>query len=157
VGVAAGVGAAILTALMVIVLRRLRNLHFSVLLLSYAVLGVVQTGSLCVTVDVLQVPQTTHDLLVMCLALPTVLLFAQIALSQSLKYGEAAPMSIVKSLGVVFSFLWQFLIFGVPPDGYTWAGAAIILSAVIANVLRKWLEGLPLEDGRRRTWRFFLL
>jgi drug/metabolite transporter (DMT)-like permease len=75
----------------------------------------------------------------------------QIAIILALKFEQAGPVSLLRSLDVIFGFLLQFAFLGVAPDLFSGVGGAIVLGGVVIIASRKWIKTMP-EGSGMRTW-----
>jgi len=139
-----------------IILRRLRNIHWILVLLNQSTFGTLVNLSLAGASGVLVLPVGQQDSLLAYVALPLAGFFAQISLVFAFKFEKAGPVSLVLSSGILFSFLLQFVFFGNVPDVYSWGGGAIVIFCIVITATRKWVEELPAEDDRKRKFQFII-
>ena len=137
-------------ASMMIMLRQIRKVHWLLILLTTGIFGVFENGAVAAGMGVLNLPDGLRDCLLTYVALPISVFTGQITIMLALKFEEAAPVALVSTSGVVFSFLLQFAFFGIEPDIFSVVGGTIVILGVIITTSRKWVEGLPPEDERKR-------
>jgi drug/metabolite transporter (DMT)-like permease len=73
-------------------------------------------------------------------------LFAQIAMTASLRYGSVASVTVVDYVQLGWATLWGYLFFGNLPPGTTWLGAPIIIGA---SLLIAWREHVRARERER--------
>jgi len=139
-----------------LLLRRFRHMHWLLVLLSSGIFGLLVNLSVAGGLGELGLPVGQRDSLLTYVALPITVFFAQISLVLAFKFEKAGPVSLVFSSGIIFSFLLQFIFFGVVPDAYSWGGGVIVIFCIIITAARKWVEELAVEDDRKRKFQFLL-
>ncbi|OXA38335.1 hypothetical protein Fcan01_26818 [Folsomia candida] len=138
---------------LLILIRNIRQTHFSLMLLVGGGWGVGQSGVLGWALGVLKVPDTMWVWFLMwCLCLMTFL--GQIGIIMALKYENAGPVAVIRSSEVLFAYLWQLQFFGVYPDVYSAVGASIIIFSVVVIVTKSWLAGLSPDSLHRKRLVF---
>ena len=156
-GVALAFLSMLLNSFVIIILRRLRKVHWLLILVAFGILGVLENVIVAATLGVLELPVGIYDCLLAYGAFPTTVFSAEIFIMLALKFDEAGPVVLVGTSGVIFSFLLQFVFFGVPPDVYSLGGGTIVILGVMITTWRKWVEGLSPEDQRRKMFKYLLL
>lgn len=125
-----------------ILLRVLKGLHFSVIMINFGVYALIETIFVSWYLGVLCLPQCgTERLLILALGIFS--FSGQILLTISLQLEQAGPVSIARSADIVFAFIWQVLFFKEVPNIYSIVGAIFVTSSVILIGLRKWATNLP--------------
>lgn len=147
----------LLNSLLFIVLRQIRKVHYLLILLSVGVLGFLECLAVAAAVGVLALPVGLRDCLLTYVALPAVGYSTEVCIMLSFKFEEASRVALIGTTGVVFSFMLQFVVFGVPPDAYSVGGGVIVIFGVFVTACRKWVGELPLEDNRREKFKFLLI
>jgi len=136
---------------MMVLLRRLRRVHWFLVLLASGVFGVLEQVILGAAMGVLVLPGGLWDCLLAFVAFPCAGFLSQIVLVLAFKFEKAGPVALVSSSSIVFSFLLEFAIFGVVPDIYSWGGGVIVIFGLIITTMRKWVEELESEDERKKN------
>lgn len=141
-GVVVGIGAAFMVALVTIQVRDLGRteepltvvFYFSAFSAPFLGLFLFQTGA-------------SHDLTgwLMLGGIGLSGLFAQIAMTASLRYGSVSSVIVVDYIQLAWATFWGWLIFSHMPPASTWVGAPIIIGA---SLLIAWREHLL---SRRRV------
>ncbi|CAG7824004.1 unnamed protein product, partial [Allacma fusca] len=89
-------------------------------------------------------------------ALAVLTFFGQISIILALKYEKAGPVTLIKTVDVLFGFLWQMLFFQLVPDLFSIVGASIVVCGVVVIGVRKWIGTLPEDDIIRIKFGFML-
>lgn len=153
-GAVAAFSATLFGANAYVLLRALKGLHFSVIMVNFGAFALIQTLTVSWGLGALCWPQCgTERLLVVALALFS--FGGQILLTLSLQLEQAGPVAIARSTDIVFAFLWQVLFFQEVPNRYSIAGAFLVTSSVLLNGLRKWVLALPETSSLRKTFCIF--
>lgn len=137
-GVAVGIGAALMVALVTIQVRDLGRteepltivFYFSAFSAPPLALFLFKTGA-------------SHDLTgwLMLGGIGLTGLFAQIAMTASLRYGSVASVIVVDYIQLAWATFWGWLIFHHLPPASTWLGAPIIIGASLVIAWREHLLG----------------
>lgn len=133
-GVAVGIGAAFMVALVTVQVRDLGRteepltvvFYFSAFSAPLLGLFLFQTGA-------------SHDLTgwLMLGGIGVTGLFAQIAMTASLRYGKVSSVIVVDYIQLAWATIWGWLIFDHLPSASTWIGAPIIIGASLLIVWRE--------------------
>lgn len=139
-GVAVGIGAAFMVALVTVQVRDLGRTEEPVTVVFYfsafsaPLLGLFlfQTG-------------VKHDLTgwLMLGGIGLTGLVAQMAMTASLRYGSVSSVIVVDYIQLAWATIWGWLIFDHLPPATTWIGAPVIIGASILIVWREHLLGKP--------------
>ncbi|CAG7786816.1 unnamed protein product [Allacma fusca] len=149
--------AMLINAFMFIVMRKLRQVHFTLMLVSFGLWGLAESLIIGGSMGVLQLPSNLQELLLTFGVMPATVFMGQISLVLALKFENAGPVSLLRTCDVVLSFLWQYIFLNVIPDGCSLVGAVIVILGVVVTALRKWVSTLGPEDSHRKKLSFFLL
>lgn len=133
-GVATGIGAAFMVALVTVQVRDLGRteepltvvFYFSALSAPFLGLFLFKTG-------------VNHDLTawLMLAGIGLTGLFAQVAMTASLRYGSVSSVMVVDYIQLAWATLWGWLIFDHMPPASTWLGAPVIIGASLLIVWRE--------------------
>ncbi|XP_034665302.1 solute carrier family 35 member G1 [Drosophila subobscura] len=139
-----------------ILLRALKNLHFSVIMTNFGATALVYTLIVSASIGAVCWPSCGRDRwLVVVLGVFSFL--GQILLTLSLQIEQAGPVAIARCVDIVFAFIWQMIFFGETPNGYSMFGALMVISSVILTALKKWAMTLPRESSLRKRLRLILM
>jgi len=146
----------LLCACLAIILRRLRKIHWLLILLSLGVFGSLETVGVAWTLEVLTLPVGLKDSLMVYVAL-SITTVPSYLYPLALKFEEAGRVALVGTTSVVFSFLLQLAFFGVLPDAFSLGGGFLVIFGVIVVTLRKWVDELSPDNPRKTKFSFLLL
>jgi len=136
-----------------VVLRSLKGIHYSVIMSTFGAFAVVQTLLSTWVMGELCLPACGHNRYLMVLL--AVFSFAgQILLTMALQREQAGPVAIARSADVIFAFIWQMIFLNEIPGWMSLLGALLVVSSVLLTGIRKWVDGLPVEDSRRQRFSF---
>lgn len=110
-------GSLFCSSTMVIITRKIRHVHLSVMMMSFGLLGIIQSLAIIFIFGEgrIIVPDNVEEaLLTAGVALFSFL--GQTSYILGIKLEKAGPVAVVKSCDVIFSFLLQFVFLGVAPD-----------------------------------------
>lgn len=155
-GVALALISQVFNSAIIIILRRIRKVHWLLILIFLGLLGILENMIVAAALGVLILPIGLKDSIITYLLMPFTVWLGQISIMLALKFEEAGPVALVGTSGVIFSFILQFLFFGVSPDIYSILGGTIVILGVMITTLRKWTDELPADDKRRKTFRILL-
>ncbi|XP_064556424.1 solute carrier family 35 member G1 [Drosophila montana] len=155
-GPVAAISSTLFGANVYILLRALKNLHFSVIMTNFGAIALVYTLIVCGSIGAVCWPSCGRDRwLVVVLGIFSFL--GQILLTLSLQVEQAGPVAIARCADIVFAFIWQILFFGEAPNAYSLCGALMVVSSVILTAMKKWAMTLPRESSLRKRFRLILL
>ena len=133
-GVVVGIGAAFMVSLVTVQVRDLGRteepltvvFYFSAISAPFLGLFLFSTG-------------TSHDVVgwLMLAGIGVTGLFAQIAMTASLRYGTVASVIVVDYIQLAWATFWGWLVFSHMPPASTWIGAPVIIGA---SLLIAWRE-----------------
>ncbi|KAL7730028.1 hypothetical protein ACLKA6_009318 [Drosophila palustris] len=155
-GPVAAISSTLFGANVYILLRALKNLHFSVIMTNFGAIALVYTLFVCGSIGAVCWPSCGRDRwLVVVLGIFSFL--GQILLTLSLQVEQAGPVAIARCADIVFAFIWQIMFFGEAPNAYSLFGALMVVSSVILTAIKKWAMTLPRESSLRKRLRVILL
>lgn len=137
-----------------ILLRVLKGIHYSVIMINFGFFALIETIFVSWTLGVLCVPQCGMERLLV-VALGVFSFGGQILLTTSLQIEQAGPVSIARSADIVFAFIWQMMFFNEMPNVYSLVGALLVTCSVVLIGLRKWALTLPDDSNLKRTLLIF--
>lgn len=144
------------SAAVYILLRALKNIHFSVIMVCFASYSIIQTSTMAFTIGNLTWPKRgTERMLFIALGLFS---FAgQILLTIAAQLEEAGLIAIARSVDIVFAFAWQIIFFNEIPSWLSLIGAILVTSSVVLIGLRKWLMNMPSTSSLKRKCSLLLI
>lgn len=155
-GAIAAFGATIFGANAYVLLRALKNLHFSVIMTNFGTFALAQTVFISWLIGALCLPRCGQDRLLV-IALGIFSFGGQILLTLALQIEQAGPVAIARSSDIVFAFFWQIIFFNEIPNKYSVGGALLVTSSVLITGFRKWLISLPDSSNVKKPFDIFLL
>lgn len=133
-GVAVGIGAALMVALVTVQVRDLGRteepltvvFYFSAISAPFLALFLFRTG-------------ISHNLTewMMLAGIGLTGMFAQVAMTASLRYGSVSSVMVVDYIQLAWATFWGWLIFDHLPPATTWLGAPVIIGASLLIVWRE--------------------
>lgn len=146
----------IFAAIVYILLRALKNLHFSVIMVYFATYSILQTSTMAWATGNLCWPKCgTERLLVIALGLFS--FSGQMLLTIAAQLEEAGLVAIARTVDVVFAFMWQIIFFNEIPNIFSILGAVLVTSSVVLIGLRKWMMSMPSTSNIRKKLGFLFL
>jgi len=143
-------------AIVYILLRALKNLHFSVIMVTFSAYAIIQTSIMAWATGNLCWPKCgTETILV--IALGVFSFSGQILLTIATQLEEAGLVAIARTVDVVFAFLWQIIFFNEVPNIFSIIGAVLVTSSVVLIGLRKWMMSMPSTSSIRKKFGFLFL
>ncbi|VEN46646.1 unnamed protein product [Callosobruchus maculatus] len=149
-GAVAAFSATLFGANAYVLLRALKGIHFSVIMVNFGAFALCQCLLVTVIIGALCLPPCGLDrYLIVALAFFSFL--GQILLTLALQMEQAGPVAIARSSDIVFAFMWQVLFFNEIPNKYSVGGAILVMSSVLLTGLRKWILAMPQDASIRRN------
>lgn len=143
-------------AIVYILLRALKNLHFSVIMICFATYSILQTSGMAWATGGMCWPKCgTERLLVVALGVFS--FSGQMLLTIAAQLEEVGLVAIARTVDVVFAFMWQIIFFNEIPNIFSIIGAILVTSSVVVVGLRKWMMSLPTTSAVRKKFGFLLL
>uniref|UniRef100_T1J654 1-acyl-sn-glycerol-3-phosphate acyltransferase n=1 Tax=Strigamia maritima TaxID=126957 RepID=T1J654_STRMM len=125
-----------------ILLRHLKGIHYSVIMLTFSTIAIVLSSiSTVVFGHVCWPPCGMERVLIILIAVFS--FGGQVLLTKSLQLEQAGSVAIYRTADIVFAFIWQIIFFNEVPNIYSISGAVLVSTSVILTGVRKWLFLLP--------------
>ncbi|XP_054840081.1 solute carrier family 35 member G1 [Eublepharis macularius] len=139
-GTIAAVTSAIFAASTLVILRKVgKSVHYFLSIWYYAVIGLIVCMIALFVMDVWSLPHCGKDRFLLIL----IGLFGvggQIFLTKALQIEKAGPVAIMKTMDVVFAFIFQILFLNHLPTWWTVGGALCVVASSCGIVIRKWRQ-----------------
>lgn len=116
-GVALALGCMVCATSTFVILRRLRELSYAVLNLSFGLWGSMETLFLSAIIWRFDLPASAYHW-GLALSLATLSFVSQLCMTLSFKFETASVISLIRTLDVIFTFIWQFIVFQIVPDRF---------------------------------------
>lgn len=137
-GIALAMTTALTIAIFYIVTRKQSSLgvHPFISSLSNSSLCCFLTAILCTALGYWKCP--TYEELMLTIATGMAYFGGQVTMYLSLSLENATTVSVLFTSKIVFGFIWQFALFYVIPSWTSACGAALVMTACVCTILRKW-------------------
>ncbi|KAM4636940.1 solute carrier family 35 member G1 [Discoglossus pictus] len=137
-GTIAAVGCAVGAALTIVVLRKMgKSVHYFLSIWYYAIIGLIECVIALSVLGEWNLPSCGKDRwLLVCIGLLG--LGGQTFLVKALQIEKAGPVSIMRTMDVVFAFIFQALFLNHTPTWWTVGGALCIVASTAGTVIIKW-------------------
>ncbi|XP_015262107.1 PREDICTED: solute carrier family 35 member G1 [Gekko japonicus] len=137
-GTIAAVASAISAASTLVILRKVgKSVHYFLSIWYYAVIGLIVCVIALSVMDVWTLPHCGKDRFLLIL-IGLFGLGGQIFLTKALQIEKAGPVAIMKTMDVVFAFIFQILFLSHLPTWWTVGGALCVVASSCGTVIRKW-------------------
>ncbi|XP_062989348.1 solute carrier family 35 member G1 [Elgaria multicarinata webbii] len=139
-GTIAAVSSAVAAASTFVILRKVgKSVHYFLSIWYYAVIGlIVCVIALCVMGE-WSLPNCGTDRFLLVL-IGLLGLGGQIFLTKALQIEKAGPVAIMKTMDVVFAFIFQILFLNDFPTWWTVGGALCVVASSSGTVIQKWYQ-----------------
>ncbi|KAK6638133.1 hypothetical protein RUM44_008558 [Polyplax serrata] len=144
VGYTSALFATLFTALNIVVMRKCKDVHFSVVVLQLSLWSLICSGSLLILfvgygADAIVSPHGLHEWVLT--ALVSVLgLSGQVLVAKALGLEGAGKVAVIRSLDIILAFILQVTVFGEVPDWMSGLGAACVLLCVTGMTFEKQIK-----------------
>ncbi|XP_077206407.1 solute carrier family 35 member G1-like isoform X5 [Paroedura picta] len=139
-GTIAALSSAICTSSTFVILRKVGiSVHYFLSIWYYAVIGLIVCIIALFAMDVWTLPHCGKDRFLLIL-MGLFGLGGQIFLTKALQIEKAGPVSIMKTMDVVFAFIFQIIFLSHIPTWWTVGGALCVVASSSGTVLRKWRQ-----------------
>ncbi|GFY70336.1 solute carrier family 35 member G1 [Trichonephila inaurata madagascariensis] len=156
-GLGCAFGCVIILSVTIVSLRKMKDVHFSVVLVYFGVIGAIENGSLVYLLAEYSLPECGWDATLMMLV-GVLGFFGHCFLVMAIQVEEAGIVSIMKSsTDIIISLILQIIFFDLSPDVYNLGGAALVIFSVSMIGFRKWLQNLPKDSSWKKNLKCFLL
>lgn len=155
-GLAAAVGCVITLSILVVALRKMKDIHFSVPLLYFGFLGMVENGAINYFTASFVPPQCGLDAIYVML-IGTVGFVAHCTFTLAIQTEAVGVISVMRaSADVIVAMVFQIIFFDGNLDVYNISGACIVVFSVSIIGFRNWLLSLPGESKIRLKFKYLL-
>ncbi|ELW66721.1 Transmembrane protein 20 [Tupaia chinensis] len=140
-GTFAAVGHAVLAALTLVLLRKIgKSVDYILSIWYYVVIGLLQSSIVLSILGEWSLPYCGLDRLFLIL-IGLFGLGGQIFLTKALQIEKVGPVAIMRTMDVVFAFIFQIFVFNHVPTWWTVSGALCVVASSIGVAVRKWYQG----------------
>ncbi|XP_002733472.1 solute carrier family 35 member G1-like [Saccoglossus kowalevskii] len=129
---------ALFAAMVFVSSRKLgKKVSYLTIIFYYSVCGIITTSTLLFILDKYSLPQTPHDwFFIVFVGLCGV--GGQILLTKALQYEKAVYVSIIRTMDIVFAYIFQYLWYGSKPDWVAMLGAILVTISSVGIALKRW-------------------
>ncbi|XP_053167831.1 solute carrier family 35 member G1 isoform X2 [Hemicordylus capensis] len=137
-GTVAAVTSAVAAASTIVILRKVgKSVHYFLSIWYYAVIGLIVCIIALFVIDEWSLPHCGIDRFLLVL-IGMLGLGGQIFLTKALQIEKAGPVAIMKTMDVVFAFIFQILFLNHLPTWWTVGGTLCVVASSSGTVIRKW-------------------
>lgn len=140
----------LLASVVYVILRYLKDVHYSVFSLFIGTVGLSFALVVTLIQKTLVLPHIED--LPYFLTLAAFVCVSSISIVIALQNEEAFVVSLVRSCDVIFSFIWEMSLDGKYPNWYSGGGAAIVMFCVVIIFFRKYLTH---QEPEKRIYKIF--
>uniref|UniRef100_A0A8D0C497 Solute carrier family 35 member G1 n=1 Tax=Salvator merianae TaxID=96440 RepID=A0A8D0C497_SALMN len=139
-GTIAALTSAIAAASTFVILRKMgKSVHYFLSIWYYAVIGLIVCIVALFVMDAWSLPNCGLDRFLLIL-IGLFGLGGQIFLTKALQIEKAGPVAIMKTMDVVFAFIFQIIFLNHIPTWWTVGGALCVVASSSGTVIRKWYQ-----------------
>uniref|UniRef100_A0A8C5MA06 Solute carrier family 35 member G1 n=1 Tax=Leptobrachium leishanense TaxID=445787 RepID=A0A8C5MA06_9ANUR len=137
-GTIAAIGSAVGASLTIVVLRKMgKSVHYLLSIWYYAIIGLIECVITLFALGEWNLPACGLDrFLLICIGILG--LGGQTFLVKALQIEKAGTVSIMRTMDVVFAFIFQALFLSQSPTLWTYGGALCIIASTAGTVIVKW-------------------
>lgn len=139
-GTFAAIGHAVFAASTLVILRKMgKSVDYFLTIWYYVVLGLVETVIILFILGEWSLPYCGLDRLFL-IFIALFGLGAQIFITKALQIEKAGPVAIMRTMDVVFAFIFQIIFFNNVPTWWTVGGAVCVVASNVGAAVRKWYQ-----------------
>ncbi|XP_020012234.2 solute carrier family 35 member G1 [Castor canadensis] len=139
-GTFAAIGHAILAAMTLVILRKMgKSVDYFLSIWFYVILGLPESIIILFVLGEWSLPYCGLDRLFLIL-IGLLGLGGQIFITKALQLEKAGPVALMKTMDVVFAFIFQIIFFNDVPTWWTVGGALCVVASSTGAAIRKWLQ-----------------
>ncbi|XP_036192446.1 solute carrier family 35 member G1 isoform X1 [Myotis myotis] len=140
-GTFASLGHALFAALTLVILRKMgKSVDYFLTIWYYVVVGLVECVIILSVFGMWKLPNCGMDRLFLLL-IGLFGLAAQVFLTKALQIEKAGLVALVKTMDVVFAFIFQIIFLHNIPTWWTVGGALCVVASSAGAAIRKWCQG----------------
>ncbi|NWR91872.1 S35G1 protein, partial [Furnarius figulus] len=141
-GTIAAILSTVSAALTLVILRKVgKSVHYCLSIWYYAVIGLIGCVIALFFLNEWRLPHCGKDRVLLIL-IGVLGLGGQIFLTKALQIEKAGPVSIMKTVDVVFAFILQILFLNHLPTWWTVGGALCVVASSTGTAIRKWRQSV---------------
>ncbi|CAL1281331.1 unnamed protein product [Larinioides sclopetarius] len=157
IGLACAFSCIIILSMTFVSLRKMLDVHFSIILLYFGVIGAIENAILIYFFSYYSFPRCGWDSLMMMM-MGVFGFGGHCFLTMAFQVEEAGIVSVMKSSSdIVVSLVLQVIFFELIPDLYNIGGAILVIASVSLIGFRKWLVTRPKDHHLKKKLKCLLL
>ncbi|XP_048362071.1 solute carrier family 35 member G1-like [Sphaerodactylus townsendi] len=123
-----------------VIIRKVgKSVHYFLTIWYYAIIGLIISIATLFVLDSWSLPNCGKDRFLLIL-IGLFGLGGQIFLTKALQIEKAGPVSIMKTMAVVFTFIFQIIFLNHLPSWWSFGGALCVVTSGIGTVIWKWKQ-----------------
>nr|XP_026253175.1 solute carrier family 35 member G1 isoform X1 [Urocitellus parryii] len=139
-GMIAAIGHAVFAALTLVILRKMgKSVDYFLSIWYYVVLGLTESIIVLFVIGEWSLPYCGLDRLFLIL-IGFFGLGGQVFITKALQIENAGPVSLMKTMDVVFAFIFQIIFFNDIPSWWTVGGAFCVVASSAGAAIRRWFQ-----------------
>ncbi|KAM5236463.1 solute carrier family 35 member G1-like [Ctenodactylus gundi] len=140
-GTFAAVGHAVFAAVTLVILRKMgKSVDYFLSIWYYVILGLTESIIILFILGEWSLPYCGLDRVYLIL-IGLLGLGGQIFVTKAVQIEKAGPVALMKTMDVVFAFIFQILFFNDVPTWWTVGGALCVVASSAGAAVRKWCQG----------------
>lgn len=139
-GTFAAIGHAVLSAMTLVILRKMgKSVDYFLSIWYYVILGLLECVIILFAIGEWSLPYCGLDRLFLIL-IGLLGLGGQIFITKAVQVEKAGPVAIMKTMDVVFAFIFQIAFFNNMPTWWTVGGALCVVASTTGSTIRRWIQ-----------------
>ncbi|XP_012999357.1 solute carrier family 35 member G1 isoform X1 [Cavia porcellus] len=139
-GTFAAIGHAVFAALTLVILRKMgKSVDYFLSIWYYVILGLAESIVVLFILGEWSLPYCGLDRLFLIL-IGLLGLGGQVFITKAVQVEKAGPVAIMKTMDVVFAFIFQIIFFNDIPTWWTVGGAICVVASSTGAIVRKWFQ-----------------
>ncbi|KAM7330164.1 solute carrier family 35 member G1 isoform X1 [Alexandromys fortis] len=139
-GTFAAIGHAVLSAMTLVILRKMgKSVDYFLSIWYYVILGLLECIVILFAIGGWSLPYCGLDRLFLIL-IGLLGLGGQIFITKAVQVEKAGPVAIMKTMDVVFAFIFQIAFFNNMPTWWTVGGALCVVASTTGSTIRRWIQ-----------------
>ncbi|XP_077206405.1 solute carrier family 35 member G1-like isoform X3 [Paroedura picta] len=150
-GTVAALVSAICASSAFVIIRKIgKSVHYFLTIWYYAIVGLIICVITLFVIDAWSLPYCGRDRFLLIL----IGLFGfcgQICLTKALQIEKAGPVAVMKTMAVVFAFIFQIIFLNNMPTWWSFGGALCVVASSTGTVIRKWKQSEKTQTERMKS------
>ncbi|XP_008268443.2 solute carrier family 35 member G1 isoform X1 [Oryctolagus cuniculus] len=139
-GTLAAIGHAVFAAMTLVILRKMgKSVDYFLSIWYYVIIGLMESTIVLFVIGGWSLPDCGLDRLFLIL-IGLFGLGGQVFLTKAIQIEKAGPVAIMRTMDVVFAFIFQIIFFNDVPSWWTVGGAFCVVASSVGAAARKWMQ-----------------